>query len=108
MENQISVLSDFPINPAAPSAPNIEIITASDSGDDETEVTMLPSNTSVMGGSTFDATFDCEIENILRVLPPWVEAHMVYPHSSIKTQRLLGHGQYGTVHKGIYHHGYAV
>ena len=106
--NQLSVLSDFAIHPSASSAPNIEIIEASDNdSNDGVESTLLPSSTSVMGGS-LDANFDCEIENILRVLPFWVKAHMVYPQHSIKTQRILGHGQYGTVHKGLYHHGSAV
>ena len=103
------MLSNFPINPSTPSAPNIEVIEASDDNedDDEVESTLLPSSTSVMGGS-LDANFDCEIENVLRVLPYWVKSHMVYPPHSIKSQRLLGHGQYGTVYKGIYLHGGAV
>ena len=83
------------------------MIEASDNDDDdEVESTLLPAS-SVMGGS-LDANFDCEIENVLRVLPYWVKSHMVYPPHAIKTQRLLGHGQYGTVYKGTYQHGCAV
>ena len=108
LENQLSILSNFPINPTTPSAPNIEVIEASDNEDDDEVVsTLLPSSTSVMGGS-LDANFDCEIENVLRVLPFWVKSHMVYPPHSIKTLRILGHGQYGTVYKGTYQHGCAV
>ena len=84
------------------------MIQASDNeDDDEVESTLLPSSTSVMGGS-LDANFDCEMENALRVLPYWVKSHMVYPTHSIKTHRILGHGQYGTVYKGTYQHGCAV
>ena len=111
LNNQLSVvstLSNFPIPPRpSGAAPNIEVIEASDNEDDEVVSTLLPSSTSVMDGS-LDVNMDCEIENLLRVLPYWIKAHMVYPQNSIKIQRLLGHGQYGTVHKGTYQHGCAV
>ena len=37
LDNQLSVLSNFPIHPTTPSAPNIEVIDASDNDDDEVE-----------------------------------------------------------------------
>lgn len=49
-----------------------------------------------------------EINRIVSVLPDWVQPCMVYPESSIKTTKVLGHGQYGQVQQGIFRHGNAV
>lgn len=48
------------------------------------------------------------IMDVLKHLPDWVEPHMVYSESSIEKKRILGHGQYGTVHQGLFHCGNAV
>ena len=105
LDQQISVLTNFPILPSKGTR-NIEVVGASDD-EEEVESTLLPSAFSTVGGS-IDGSIDCEIENVLRVLPYWMKPHMVYSHQSIKIQRVLGHGQYGTVHKGMYQHGSAV
>ena len=49
-----------------------------------------------------------EILNLMKYLPAWIEPHMVYSESSIEKKLILGHGQYGTVHKGLFHNGNAV
>ena len=49
-----------------------------------------------------------EILEVMKYLPEWVEPHMVYSENSIETKQTLGHGQYGTVHKGLFHNGNAV
>ena len=44
------------------------------------------------------------------VIPSWLAAspEMIFPPSSIKTEEMLGHGQYGTVLKGKLYQGKAV
>ena len=49
-----------------------------------------------------------DILDLMKHFPEWVEPHMVYPAASVEKKQILGHGQYGTVHKGIFHHGKAV
>ena len=49
-----------------------------------------------------------EIQHKLGILPSWVQPHMVYPENAIEIKTVLGHGQYGTVYKGQFHHGNAV
>ena len=49
-----------------------------------------------------------EIHKIVAVLPDWVQPCMVYPESSIRNIKVLGHGQYGQVQQGIFRHGNAV
>ena len=49
-----------------------------------------------------------EIMNIMRFLPDWVEPHMVYSEAAIERKEMLGKGQYGTVHNGLFHNGNAV
>ena len=107
MEPQLSVLSNFSLNQSARTT-NIEIIEPSDNdADEDVESTLVPSAVSFIGGS-LDGSLHCEIEDLLKALPCWVKPHMVYPQHSIKKQRLLGHGQYGTVYKGTYEYGRAV
>ena len=48
------------------------------------------------------------ISDVLKHLPAWVEPHMVYFESSIETKQVLGRGQYGTVHQGLFRSGHAV
>ena len=49
-----------------------------------------------------------EIKHILKHLPDWVEPQMVYPYRSIEANRLLGYGQYGQVHQGLFRQGNGV
>ena len=48
------------------------------------------------------------ILDVMQYLPRWVEPQMVYSETSIEQKQLLGHGQYGTVHQGLFHNGNAV
>ena len=48
------------------------------------------------------------ILDVMQYLPKWVEPHMVYSEASIEKKQILGHGQYGTVHQGLFHNGHAV
>ena len=48
------------------------------------------------------------ILDVMQYLPKWVEPHMVYSEHSIEKKQILGHGQYGTVHQGLFHNGNAV
>ena len=48
------------------------------------------------------------ILDVVRHLPDWVDPKMVYSESSIEKTRILGSGQYGTVHQGLFHNGSAV
>ena len=49
-----------------------------------------------------------KILDTMKYLPAWVEPHMVFSEASIEKKLILGHGQYGTVHKGLFHNGNAV
>ena len=49
-----------------------------------------------------------EILAVMNYLPDWVEPHMVYSDGAIEKKQILGHGQYGTVHQGLFHNGNAV
>ena len=48
------------------------------------------------------------ITAVMKYLPDWVDRHMVYSESAIEKKEILGHGQYGTVHRGLFHNGNAV
>ena len=48
------------------------------------------------------------ILDIVKHLPNWITPRMVYSESSIERKRILGNGQYGTVHQGLFHNGAAV
>ena len=61
---------------------------------------------SVMGCQSQNCSH--EIMKLMKYLPEWVEPHMVYPESSIEKKEILGQGQYGIVHKGLFHNGNAV
>ena len=44
------------------------------------------------------------------LLPDWLLKHkeMIFPLNCVEKKGVLGHGQYGMVHKGAFHHGNAV
>ena len=49
-----------------------------------------------------------KIFEIMKFLPDWVEPQMVYLEGAIERKNMLGHGQYGKVHHGLFHNGNAV
>ena len=53
---------------------------------------------------------DVEIECTLDILPKWLTERqdMIFAHKYVKKKEMLGHGQYGTVHKGTFNYGNAM
>ena len=53
---------------------------------------------------------DMDHECNLDILPLWLTKRkdMIFSQEYITTKEILGHGQYGTVHKGIFHYGNAM
>ena len=49
---------------------------------------------------------ECQMD----ILPKWLadRQDMIFSPDYIKKKEMLGHGQYGTVHKGIFHYGNAM
>ena len=53
---------------------------------------------------------DFEPDLDYHILPKWLlqRQDMIFPYNRIEKKEMLGHGQYGTVNKGIFHHGNAM
>ena len=53
---------------------------------------------------------DVEHESALDILPKWLTKRkdMIFGHEYVIKKELLGHGQYGTVHKGTFNYGNAM
>ena len=51
-----------------------------------------------------------EHDSHLDILPKWLSKRqdMIFSSECIEKKEMLGHGQYGTVHKGIFHYGNAM
>ena len=52
-----------------------------------------------------DMEHDCQLD----ILPKWLSnrQEMIFSLDCIEKKEMLGHGQYGTVNKGIFHYGNA-
>ena len=53
---------------------------------------------------------DMEHDSQLDILPKWLSKRqdMIFSSECIEKKEMIGHGQYGTVHKGIFHYGNAM
>ena len=53
-----------------------------------------------------DMENDCQFD----ILPKWLSTRqdMIFTPDCIEKKEMLGHGQYGTVHKGVFHYGNAM
>ena len=71
------------------------------------QVAVVEENNCLIEGCT-NPICSHKILDTVKCLPNWVEPHMVYLEASIEKKRIIGHGQYGTVHQGLFHNGNAV
>ena len=78
---------------------------------DEFPPTIPEVNISVRRASTHCESLASFSDNncICSVLPSWIleKPEMICPTNSIQKKQVLGSGQFGTVHKGVYLHGNA-
>ena len=53
---------------------------------------------------------DIEYDGQVDILPKWLSNRqdMVFSPECIDMKEMIGHGQYGTVHKGVFHYGNAM